>query len=460
MKRFFTSIVAMMAVISSFAVESDGTLNPIKDYAHWSIAINGGLSQFDGDAFQRYNQLLSSSHIMWTVGIDVEYSFNPAWGVILNFQYMPYQGYTNKHNVEGSNGNYFRGNMYTLSAMGSINVLNLFGQYRKSWRWAWYINGGLGFTFYDVKNRPQEDTDDSRAKTLTGARCMSFPVGTQVEYNINKYLAVGLSGYYRFHAKDNFENEDYTCGTMNDGEFYATASLRVKFPQVKSKEGGHMRNISMFTYRKQRTGEANDELYGKVDSLEKRVKALEDTVANNILPRIEELEKQHSTEPDEDGDGVPDFRDREPNTPKGSFVNYWGESIPQNEGGKGCCDEIKQIKETLRQMGAGIDYDMSVYYGFDKSDLSKEAKNNIAKAAQKMKDDPNVKVELRGYCDFPGKADYNLKLSNRRVEIVKNELVNKYGIEESRISMTGKGKMENPPKADMKNRRCDFYFYY
>ncbi|MBQ1752984.1 MAG: hypothetical protein II109_06210, partial [Paludibacteraceae bacterium] len=119
MKRFFTSIVAMLAVVSAFAVEADGTLHPIKDYAHWSIAINGGLSQFDGDAFQRYNQLLSSSHIMWTVGLDVEYSFNPAWGVILNFQYMPYQGYTNKHNVEGSQGNYFRGNMYTLSAMGS-----------------------------------------------------------------------------------------------------------------------------------------------------------------------------------------------------------------------------------------------------------------------------------------------------------------------------------------------------
>ncbi|MBQ1651315.1 MAG: hypothetical protein II056_02715, partial [Paludibacteraceae bacterium] len=41
-----------------------------------------------------------------------------------------------------------------------------------------------------------------------------------------------------------------------------------------------------------------------------------------------------------------------------------------------------------------------------------------------------------------------------------NELISKYGIDESRISMTGKGKLENPPRADLKNRRCDFYFYY
>lgn len=466
MKRFFTSIVAMLAVVSAFAVEADGTLHPTKDFAHWSIAVNGGVSQFDGDAYQRHNQLLSSSYVMWTAGIDVEYSFNPAWGVILNFQYMPYQGFTNKHRVilpDGSRsaGNYFRGNMYALSAMGSLNVLNIFGQYRKSAKWAWYINGGLGFTFYDAKNKPQEDKDDSRATVMKDMRCMSFPVGTQVEYNINKWLAVGLSAYYRFHSKDNFEAENYTNGTMNDGEFYGTASLRVKFCEPKKRVGGHVRNIAMYDYRKLRRGEMDaSELNQKLDSLEKRVKALEDTMANNVLPRIAELEKQHSTEPDEDGDGVPDFRDREPNTPKGAFVNYWGESLPRDEEGKNCCEDVKHIKEVLRQMGAGIDYDMSVYYAFDKSELTKTAKDNIAKAAQKLKDDPDVKVELRGYCDFPGKADYNLKLSNRRVEVVKNELISKYGIDESRISMTGKGKLENPPRADLKNRRCDFYFYY
>lgn len=457
MKKLFTTIIAALFALSVLAVNEDGTYHPIKDFAHWSLSVNGGLSQFDGDAFQRYNQLLSSSHILWTVGIDVEYSFNPAWGVILNFQYMPYQGYTNKHNREGSEASYFKGNMYSLSAMGSINVLNLFSQYRKSWRWAWYINGGFGFTFYDVKNRPQEDTDDSRATYLENARCMSFPVGTQVEYNINKYLALGLSGYYRFHAKDNFENEDYTSGTMNDGEFYATLNLRVKFAAGgKTKAGGHMRNISMFDYTQKRTGEGDETLYSKVDSLEKRVKALEDTVSNNIIPRIEELEKQQATSPDEDGDGVPDFRDREPNTPKGAFVNYWGESIPQSENDGGCCEEVKKL---LSELGVGIDYDMSVYFGFDKDNLTGEAKANIERVAQKLKDNPDYKVELRGYCDFPGKAEYNLKLSNRRVNVVKSELISKYGIDESRITITGKGKLENPPKADHKNRRCDFYFY-
>lgn len=459
MKKLFTLIVASLLAISTFAVEEDGSLNPMKDFTHWSLAINGGISQFDGDCYQRHNQMLSSSYLLWTVGIEAEYSFNPAWGVILNFQYMPYQGHTNK----SFGKRYFRGNMYNVHAMGSINVLNLFGQYRKSAKWAWYINGGLGFTFYDAVSRFEDDYEPTGTEEKTGdielkdMRCFSFPVGTQVEYNINKYLAVGLSAYYRFHSKDNFEAENYTHGTMNDGEFYATASLRVKFAPNK-KEGGHVRNVSMYDYRKACTNEnqrnttvgALDSLAQRLDSLEGRVKALEDTMNNNVLPRLAAIEHEFETEPDEDGDGVPDFRDREPNTPQGSFVNYWGESVGS------CCDKVEQIAELI---GLGIDYDMSVYFDFDKSYITSAGRDNIAKAAKKLKEDPELQVELRGYCDFPGKQDYNLKLSQTRVDNVAKELKEKYGIDASRISVTPKGRLQNPPLKEAKNRRCDFYFH-
>jgi outer membrane protein OmpA-like peptidoglycan-associated protein len=211
----------------------------------------------------------------------------------------------------------------------------------------------------------------------------------------------------------------------------------------------------MMDYHKLRTGESN--LESRLDSLEKRVKVLEDTVANNILPRLDELEKQHATTPDEDGDGVPDFRDRQANTPKGSFVNYWGEGIPQEALDSPCCDDVKQVFAALR-VDPNVDYNMSVYFGFDQSALSAQARKNIAKAAQKLKDNPEMKVELRGYCDFPGSNDYNLKLSEKRVDMVKAELV-KAGIAEDRIVVEAQGALANPPKAEMKNRRCDFFFY-
>lgn len=463
MKKLFA--LCSLALISVFAVaatettveQSETTVNkvlhPFKDFSHWSIQLNGGFTQFDGDANQRYDQILSNSTLLWTVGLDVEYSFNPMWGLIANFQYMPYQGNTSSTKY---GKHYFRGNMYSPSLMLSINLLNMFGQYRSNANWSWYINAGVGMTFYDVKNEATADNSAAEAVPgdIEGGKSICIPLGTQVEYNINNYLAVGLSGYYRLHNKDNFEGQDYTKGTMNDGEFYVTASLRVKLAP-NAKEGGHVRNLSMMDYNKKVSGQSN--LESRLDSLEKRVKVLEDTVANNILPRLDELEKQHATTPDEDGDGVPDFRDRQANTPKGSFVNYWGEGLPQEVLNADCCDQVKKVFSALG-VDPSVDYDMSVYFAFDKSNIANKYRKNIEKAVAKLNENPEMKVELRGYCDFPGSDNYNLKLSERRINAVKAELV-KAGIAEDRIILQPQGALPNPPKAELKNRRCDFFFY-
>ena len=89
--------------------------------------------------------------------------------------------------------------------------------------------------------------------------------------------------------------------------------------------------------------------------------------------------------------------------------------------------------------------------------VERENLENDKKVVEKLNADPELKVEIRGYCDFPGSNDYNLKLSERRINAVKDALV-KAGIEESRITTQPQGKLPNPPKAEQKNRRCDFFF--
>lgn len=437
------------------AAETPRALNDFTDFSHWSLSLNVGMSQFDGDVSQKYDQILSNSMVSWTIGLEAEYSWNPAWGLILNFQYMPYQGKTSS--TEWGR-NEFKGNMYAPSLLASVNMFNLFSQYRKSAAWNLYLNAGVGLVWYECFNNPIEGSAPGE-KTPQGigqdgsgyGTSISIPLGLNVEYNINKYLAVGLGAYYRVTNKDNFEGEHYTKGTMNDGQFYVNANLRVKFLD-DNKVGGHMRNISMNEYRQLVTGEAG--LIQDIDSLKKRVKVLEDTVANNILPRIQALEDYNAVTPDEDGDGVADFRDREPNTPRGAFVNYWGESIPQEA--IGCCDEVKEVFSALG-IDPSVNYDQSVYYAFDKYAVTSKAKKNIESVVAQLNADPELKVEIRGYCDFPGSNDYNLKLSQKRVEAVKAELL-KAGIDESRITTTPQGKLPNPPKAEQKNRRCDFFF--
>ena len=451
----FSAEEAVVTSLETETTETNTPLNDFTDFSHWSLSLNVGMSQFDGDVKQNFDQILSASKVSWTIGLEAEYTWNPVWGLLLNFQYMPYQGVTGSTEW-GRNS--FKGNMYAPSLMASVNMFNLFGQYRKSAAWNMYLNAGVGLIWYECISTPVEGSAPGE-KTPKGigqdgsgyGTSISIPLGLNVEYNINKHLAVGLGAYYRMTNKDNFEGEHYTKGTMNDAQFYVNANLRVKF-QDDEKKGGHMRNISMNEYRQLVSGEQG--LINDIDSLKKRVKVLEDTVANNILPRIQALEDYNAVTPDEDGDGVADFRDREPATPRGAFVNYWGESIPQEA--ISCCDDVREVFSALG-IDPAVDYDLSVYYAFNKSNLDAKAKKNIEKVVEKLKADADLKVELRGYCDFPGSNDYNLKLSERRINAVKDALV-KAGIEESRITTTPQGKLPNPPKAEQKNRRCDFFF--
>ncbi len=85
---------------------------------------------------------------------------------------------------------------------------------------------------------------------------------------------------------------------------------------------------------------------------------------------------------------------------------------------------------------------LNVLFDHDKSTLKKESKNAVKMLADYMKSNPELKIELHGHTDNTGNADYNLKLSDKRAETVKNELVS-LGIDSNRISFTGHGD-ENP----------------
>lgn len=59
---------------------------------------------------------------------------------------------------------------------------------------------------------------------------------------------------------------------------------------------------------------------------------------------------------------------------------------------------------------------------------------NVYSMAEWLKANPNEKIVIAGYADKDtGTSEYNLDLSQRRAEAVKNELINTYGIDASRL---------------------------
>jgi outer membrane protein OmpA-like peptidoglycan-associated protein len=70
-----------------------------------------------------------------------------------------------------------------------------------------------------------------------------------------------------------------------------------------------------------------------------------------------------------------------------------------------------------------------------------------------MKANPSVKVEVTGYADRgTGNARINKSLSERRAQIVSNELTKKYGISASRIIVDSKGDTVQPFAKNEENR--------
>lgn len=103
---------------------------------------------------------------------------------------------------------------------------------------------------------------------------------------------------------------------------------------------------------------------------------------------------------------------------------------------------------------------LNVLFDHDKSTLKKESKNAVKMLADYMNSNPELKIELHGHTDNTGNPDYNLKLSDKRAETVKNELVN-LGVNSDRISFSGHG--DTKPIADnntndgrANNRRTEF----
>lgn len=103
----------------------------------------------------------------------------------------------------------------------------------------------------------------------------------------------------------------------------------------------------------------------------------------------------------------------------------------------------------------------NIYYEFDSSSLTKQAKNKIDTTIyQILRETPDIIVELSSHTDSKGSDEYNQKLSQKRAQSVVDYLQRK-GIDKKRLRAKGYG--ENKPIATneteegrAKNRRTEF----
>ena len=83
--------------------------------------------------------------------------------------------------------------------------------------------------------------------------------------------------------------------------------------------------------------------------------------------------------------------------------------------------------------------DQRVFFAFNSSEISDEARDNLLGQALYMKNHEDVKIQIAGNCDERGSTEYNLALGARRANAAKEVLVND-GIDSARISTISYGK--------------------
>lgn len=114
---------------------------------------------------------------------------------------------------------------------------------------------------------------------------------------------------------------------------------------------------------------------------------------------------------DSDGDGVANDRDQCPDTPAGVRVDARG------------CEIVK-----LR----------NVYFGFDSAVLLATARSMLDASAATLRRHPDLRVDIVGFADSRGPESYNLRLSERRAEAVRDYL-QQAGVDAARLTARGTG---------------------
>ncbi len=149
--------------------------------------------------------------------------------------------------------------------------------------------------------------------------------------------------------------------------------------------------------------------------------------------------------PDTDNDGIIDLNDKCPN-------------LAGAPGNNGCPEVAQEVKKSLDTIFTNL------IFASNSSYIDRTSYDDLDELAKIMAEDMNLKLSIEGHTDNRGKAEYNLMLSSKRAQSVKDYLV-KRGIDPLRIKATGYG-ITKPIASNetaagrIKNRRVELNISY
>jgi len=178
---------------------------------------------------------------------------------------------------------------------------------------------------------------------------------------------------------------------------------------------------------------------------------------------------------DSDKDGVPDYLDKCPGTPVGAAVDTKG--CPVDSDNDGVADYLDKCPGTPAGVAVSAngcpveaakkfcDKPAVIAISFDtnKADIKTKYHDELDKLGNFLKEFPSSKGAIEGHTDSDGSKTANLKLSQERADNIRNYIINKFGIDGSRLTAKGYGfakpvASNKTAAGKAKNRRTEAVF--
>ncbi len=442
-RKYILLIVMFLTSVSMFAQIDFGKLSEEQIYRKgnkyntWSVSVGFGPVIYYTDVIDY--TIFPKSNWRFGPAIMVSKQFNRPWG--LEAQFLTANMYGQK------NQRYFEGSFMeaTVNLTFSINQFAMFGPIAD--HWDIYGKIGLGAVIFRSRQRSRYDQvlgidtlsagDIMRVRNVyeyvsyprpegwqpddylvigwdrDGAQTpplpeqkrktdIVLPFGIGVKYRLSPSFDLGAEVIMHSVAKDNFDVN--MTGADNDAYMYTSFNITYKIGKKNKRHPVWTYKDFNIAYKQQRE---HDPLAHKLDSLKQQL----DSIAANDSVVVD-------------------------------TTHIFTESVVYEEG-----------------------VSASVFFDFDKSNITRRSQKELAKVARAMENDSTIRIMITGYCDARGTDDYNYRLSLRRCNAVLDVLVHDYGISKDRFLIEPKGESEllsdtnklKPRGLHMVNRRVDLF---
>ena len=403
-KKFLALAAAATLAGNAFAQEqATADTATAKGICHWSLGLKGGVNYLRWAPVAEPDRTLAGT-INGQFGIFTEATFNPRWGLGLQYMYAM----NNQETYDAVN--------HDIILHSSFNLSNIVAPYRSMGlqKLNVYVNPGVVGTIGVWENAKHGVADDSKfVAGLYGAG--------QIEYNVSKYFAIGLEATTMYRLRTSYPEGGHLT-------FGANLEVRYKFAGDRN-----IRNIAWVDYApKCEVPDLTPILEEQKRQCEELTSKLEEQIVNQNVA-INKLQQQIKFTQDSLDSHI--RATREP-------VRY----IP-----------TKEEDEIIKTAFAQLEFESA------KAIIKQSSYSSLDGLAMLLKSHPEWSVTLKGYTDNSGNAAKNLQLSKDRAASVKNYLINK-GVSAANIQSQGYGSA-NPVASNStlagraKNRRVEIELF-